>query len=73
MLLMKVETASIRWKPEKRRWSVTLAVGEEVIKRSPVRPLPHDATDDALRACVVAIAQDEGYEVLPKDVSVVRG
>jgi len=73
MSLIQAETASIRWKPETRRWTVTLAVGEEVIKRSPRRRLPHDTADDALRTCVVETAKDEGYTVLPDEVQVVRG
>ena len=72
MSLMQAQTASIRWKPEKRRWIVTIAIGEEVIKRSPGRPLPHNASDDVLRACAVQTVQDEGYAVLPDEVSVVR-
>ena len=35
MSLIQAETASIRWRPEKRHWTVTIAIGEEVIKRSP--------------------------------------
>lgn len=72
MPLIQAEKASICWKPERRRWTVTLAVGEEVIKRSPGRPLPYDATDEALQACAVETAKDEGYRVLPNEVSVVR-
>ena len=73
MSLIQAETASIRWNPEKRSWTITIAIGEEVIKRSPGRPLPHDATDDKLRACAVQTAQDEGYTVLSDEVSVDRG
>lgn len=72
MSLIQAETASIRWKPEKQRWTVNISMGEEVIKRSPSRPPPHDASDDVLRACAVEIAKDEGYAVLPNEVSVVR-
>jgi len=72
MSLIQAETASIRWQPEKRRWTVTVAIGGEVIKRSAGRTPPHDATDDVLRACAVATARDEGYAVLPDEVSVVR-
>lgn len=72
MPLIQAEKASISWRPEKRRWTVTLAIGEEVIKRSPGRLLPHDATDEVLRACAVETAQDEGYRILPDEVSVVR-
>lgn len=72
MSLIQAETASIRWKPEKRRWTVTIGVGEEVIKRSPVQSLTRDAPDDVLRASAVETALDEGYAVLPDEVSVVR-
>jgi hypothetical protein len=72
MSLIQAETASISWKPEKQRWTVTIAIGEEVIKRSPSRPLPHEANDDVLRACAVETAKDEGYTILPNEISVVR-
>lgn len=72
MSLVQAETASIRWKPEKQRWTVNISIGEEVIKRSPGRPLPHDAADEVLRACAVETAKDEGYAVLPNEVNVVR-
>jgi len=72
MSLIQAETASIRWKPEKKRWAITIAIGEEVIKRSPSRPLPHNAAEDVLRACAVETAKDEGYAVLPNAVNVVR-
>lgn len=72
MSLIEAGTASIHWKPEKRRWTVTISIGEEVIKRSPCQSLTRDAADDVLRACAVETAQDEGYAVLPNEVSVVR-
>ena len=72
MSLTHAETASIHFSPEKRRWIVTIAIGEEVIKRSLGRPLPRDASDNDLRACAVEIAKDEGYTVLPNEVSIVR-
>jgi hypothetical protein len=72
MSLIQAETASISWKPEKHRWTVTIAIGEEVIKRSTDRPLPREATDDLLRTCAAETAEDEGYSVLPDEVIVVR-
>jgi hypothetical protein len=72
MSLIEAESVSIRWTPEKRHWTIIIAIGEEVIKRSPGRSLPHDATDDVLRECAVETARDEGYKVLPNEVSVLR-
>jgi len=69
---IQAEMISICWQPEKRRWTVAIAIGQEVIKRSPVQSLTRDAADDVLRACAVETALDEGYAVLPHEVNIVR-
>jgi hypothetical protein len=73
MSLMQATRASVAWDARKHRWTIMIAAGAEVIRRSPEPPLPHDAADDALRAAAVDTARDEGYELGPADVCIERG
>ncbi len=72
MSLMQATRASVAWDNKKRGWTVTIAVGAEVIRRSPEQPLPQNAGDDALRAAAVDTARAEGYEVGPAEVAIQR-
>jgi len=72
MSLIQAEKAALRWDAEKRRWVIRIAVGEEVIKRSPQRSLARDAGDLALRNMAVETAKDEGYVIRPEEVSIER-
>jgi hypothetical protein len=71
MTLLRADSAKVQWDSDKKRWLVRIQVGEEVIRR----PLDKDAqncADDELRATAVATAKDEGYEVDPAAVQIVR-
>lgn len=72
MLLMQAQTASVGWDSHKRRWTITLKAGEEVIRRSPDRPLPRDAADEALQTLAVNTAKEEGYEIRREQVTITR-
>jgi len=63
--------ASMEWDPNKKQWHVRLQVGEEVIKRPCPKTAP-DANEESLRSQAVATAKDEGYEVAPSAVAIVR-
>ncbi|PWU01548.1 MAG: hypothetical protein C5B51_22565 [Terriglobia bacterium] len=72
MSLMQASKAAIAWDPKKRHWRVTIAVGAEVIRRSPEKPIPQDAADEVLRTAAAETARAEGYELSPADVSIDR-
>ena len=72
MLAITADNASVRWDSKKKNWTASIKVGAEVIRRSPDRPLPQGAADDALRAWVIQTAKDEGYEIVAGRVSIER-
>ncbi len=69
-LMLRADEAKIQWDPGKKQWHVIIQVGAEVIKRW-CKNAPGDG-DDALRTLAVQTAKDEGYEVDPQRVSVVK-
>jgi hypothetical protein len=64
--------ADIGWDRKRKNWIVTIHVGEQVIKRPPDQPVSANAGDDLLRAAAIATARDDGYEVRPESVHVLR-
>jgi hypothetical protein len=64
--------AHIGWDGKKKNWIVSIHVGEETIKRQPDKPVSRDADDALLRAAAVDTAKDDGYEVRPENVNVMR-
>jgi len=72
MTLIQAQAASVAWDQSKKRWTLTIHIGAEVIKRS-LEPSPvHEADDDALATLAVDMAKDEGYELRPETVKVAR-
>ena len=63
--------ATVEWDPNKKQWHVRVQIGEEVIKR-PLPKTAQDANEEALRSQAVATAKDEGYDVDPSAVAIVR-
>ena len=72
MSLMHAQTASMDWDAHKRRWTVVITAGAEVIRRAPQPTLPPDAPDDTLRNVAVNTAKDEGYELTAAHVNISR-
>ncbi|GEM_PF-753044 len=72
MLAITADSASVHWDGKRKNWVVSIKVGAEVIRRSPDRPLPQTAADDALQAWAVQTAKDEGYEITPDRVRIER-
>ena len=70
-MLVRASSAEVDWNPKDKKWHVHIQVGAEVIKR-PVPDLGEDAGEDALRSAAVETAKNEGYEVSPDKVSIVR-
>jgi hypothetical protein len=69
--MLKATKATVDWDKEKKHWRVRVQVGEEVMKRN-LPKVPQDASDDVLRSKAVEDAHDEGYEVDPASVAIVR-
>jgi hypothetical protein len=71
--MMKADSASVIWDPEKKLWRVRIQSGEEVIKRTcSDRKLSRDAADDLLRSAAIETAHADGYEIEPGAVSIQR-
>ncbi len=69
--MIRATKATVDWDPQKKRWHVRLQIGEEVIKR-PLSKTAQDSNEQALRSQAVAAAKDEGYEVDPSTIAIVR-
>jgi hypothetical protein len=69
--MLRADTAEVDWNAEKKLWQVRVKLGEEVIKR-PLPKTPHDAGEAELRALAVQTAKDDGYDVDPAKVAIVR-
>ena len=63
--------AKVEWNAAKKQWQVVITVGGEVIRR-PCPKNPQDAAETDLRNVAVQTAKDEGYDVDPASVAVVR-
>lgn len=63
--------AKVEWNAAKKQWQVVIQVGAEVIRR-PCPKSPQDAAEADLRNVAVQTARDEGYDVDPASVEVVR-
>ena len=70
--MVKANHARVEWIGGRKCWQVTIQVGAEVIRRS-CGKTAHDAADPALRDLAGATARDEGYELDPAAVEIVRG
>ena len=71
--MMKADSASVNWDPDKKAWRVRIQVGEEVIKRpASGHKLQRDAADDVLRTAAVDTARADGYEIDSAAVAIVR-
>jgi hypothetical protein len=69
--MIRPSEAKVEWNAAKKQWQVVIQVGAEVIRR-PCPKSPQDAAEADLRNVAVATAKDEGYDVDPASVAVVR-
>ena len=69
--MTRATKATVGWDAQKKQWLVRVQIGEEVIRRS-LGKAAQDANEDALRSKAVEAAKDEGYEVDPTTVAIVR-
>jgi hypothetical protein len=71
--MTKADRAEVRWDLQKKRWLVRIQVGEEVIKRpAPAHKPARDAAEQALRALAIETAHNDGYELDPAAVTILR-
>jgi hypothetical protein len=71
MTLLRADSAKAQWDSDKKRWLVRIQVGEEVIRR-PCPKIADSASDEELRNLVVQTAKDEGYDLAPETITIVR-
>ena len=67
--MLSADSAQVNWDTDKKRWTVRVKIGEEVIRR-PIPSVPHSAADDVLRSAAVETAKADGYEVDPGKVDI---
>ncbi len=68
---MRANEAKVEWNATKKQWQVVIQVGAEVIRR-PCPKNSHEAADADLRSVAVETAKDEGYDLEPAAVAIVR-
>ena len=68
---MRANEAKVEWNAAKKQWQVVIQVGAEVIRR-PCPKNPREAADADLRSVAVETAKDEGYDLEPAAVAIVR-
>ena len=71
MTLLRADSAKVQWDSEKKRWLVRIQVGEEVIRR-PCGKASAGASDVELKNLAIETAKDEGYDLAPESITVVR-
>jgi hypothetical protein len=69
--MTKADGARVSWDAQKKRWSVHIQAGEEVIKR-PCPKASQGMDEQALREMAIQTARDDGYELDPSRVAIVR-
>ena len=69
--MVRASEAKVEWNPDKKHWQVVIQVGAEVIRRT-CHDQSREAADDALRSVALSTARDEGYDLDPSHVSIVR-
>ena len=70
--MIRADRAEIAWDSNKKNWVVSIHAGAEVIKRQPDTHVAHDAPDDVLRAAALQTVKDDGYEMTPERIEIVR-
>jgi hypothetical protein len=67
--MLVADSAHVNWDTQKKRWSVRVKVGEEVIHRQ-IPKIPEGAGDEVLRSAAVETAKADGYAVDPAKVDI---
>jgi hypothetical protein len=67
---MRADRAEVSWDAAKSKWLVRIVSGDEVMRRHSA--LSKDATEAQLRSAAEQAVRDDGYEVDPAKVTIVR-
>ncbi|HYI93771.1 MAG TPA: hypothetical protein VEX68_09530 [Bryobacteraceae bacterium] len=67
---MRADKVELSWDAGKHNWLVRIEAGSEVILRH--CKLPKDADEEKLRGAAQQTAVDDGYEVDPSRITVIR-
>jgi hypothetical protein len=67
---MRADRVDVSWDKDKRKWLVRIEVGSEVIRRHCDQS--RDADERSLFAAAQQTVTDEGYEIDPAQISVMR-
>ena len=67
---MKADRVEFSWDASTSSWLVRIEAGEEVIRRHCTAP--KNADEQTLRTTIQKLVADEGYELDPGQVSVVK-
>lgn len=67
---MRADRVEVSWDSSKSKWLARIQSGEEVIRR--YSSLPNNADDATLRATIIQLTQDEGYEVIAAAILIQR-
>jgi hypothetical protein len=67
--MLSADSANVNWDTQKKRWSVRVKIGEEVIRRA-IPKVPQSAGDEVLRSAAVEAAMADGYRVDPAKVNI---
>jgi hypothetical protein len=57
---MRADRVEVSWDSSKSKWLARIQNGEEVIRR--YCNIPNNADDQVIRAAILQLVQDEGYE-----------
>ena len=67
---MQADKVELSWDPAKHNWLIRIEVGSEVIRRHCKQS--RDSDEEELRAAAHQTAIDEGYDVDPSRIAVIR-
>jgi hypothetical protein len=68
--VMHADKVEVSWDGGKHSWLVRIEVGSEVLRRHCNQP--RDWDEENLRSAAVQTVTDEGYEIDPSRISVIR-
>jgi hypothetical protein len=70
LIVMRADRVELSWDEDKRKWLVRIEAGSEVIRRHCDQS--RDADEQNLRAAAEQTVIDEGYEIEPSRIAVIR-
>lgn len=68
--MQQIDSAELSWDTDARKWLLRMKIGEEVIRRK--CPASKDAGEAELTALAEQTARDDGYDLDPARITIVR-